>query len=271
MTAPRTLLGVRLDDLALEEVLARIRAALQTSEGTPLRIVTVNPEFLLGARKDAEFAAALQDADLAVADGVGLQYAARALWGEQLKHRVRGGDLLPGIVSACAAQGTLLAIVGGHQEELARVGAELRRAHPSLQLETLDPGFVDDALPRLSEHTVAVLRRLAPRVIILALGQGRGKRQGKQEKVLQMLAHDLPGTRVIVGVGGAIDVLANPHLRAPESWRRRGLEWLWRLLRQPWRAPRIARALIIFPLIVAFEAWRQGRLLSAIRSIIKKI
>ena len=88
------------------------------------------------------------------------------------------------------------------------------------------------------------IREEAPDILLIALGHG------KQEKWIAAHLPELPSVKVAMGVGGAFDFIAGRVLRAPRILRRLGLEWLWRLILQPSRLPRIWRAVIKFPILV---------------------
>ena len=76
-----------------------------------------------------------------------------------------------------------------------------------------------------------------------------------------------PDVRVAIGVGGALEMLGGVLPRAPEAWRNRGLEWLWRLGLEPRRFVRIARAVLVFPTVVALATLKQKKFLSACRRV----
>src|SRR3972149_175201 len=104
------LLGVRIDSLTLEEVLARIETFIQ--EGQPRQIVTVNPEFVITAQENPSFRQALEEADVALADGVGITWAARLL-GTPLRARLPGADLVWELAKTAAHRGYRLFLLGG--------------------------------------------------------------------------------------------------------------------------------------------------------------
>ncbi|HIC92810.1 MAG TPA: glycosyltransferase, partial [Anaerolineae bacterium] len=96
------LLGVRVDDVTFEEALFVIEGFIR--EGTPHQVVTVNPEFVMAARRDEEFRRILNAAHLALPDGIGLIWASRLL-GRPLRERVAGSDLVPMIAALAAKRG----------------------------------------------------------------------------------------------------------------------------------------------------------------------
>lgn len=263
------ILGVRVDDLSLTELEMKLRNFLKGGEAKI--VVTPNPEFVLAAQDDAVFKEVLSRADLSIPDGVGLKFAVAALTDETLKHRHTGVDTLQLLAKLCAEEGMRLLLLGGTGKDPEKVGELLKTSYPSLDVVACDPGIVDDEYPRLSEATVARLRAFDPKVVAVALGQGRGRQQGKQEKIMESLKKELLGVRVLIGVGGAVHTLANPHLVAPQSWRKRGFEWLWRVLNQPWRAKRIFRAVVLFPLEIIWATLRSRRFFRATKRVIRSL
>ena len=217
-------LGVGFDALTMEEAAAAADALVQKGEGGA--IVTANPETLLRCRKDRAYAAAVNGADLVLADGVGDLYAARIL-GTPLPERVTGSDLTPRLLGLLAGRGGSVFLYGGKPGVAARAAERMAAAYPGLCIAGTENGYIAREGELLSR-----LETARPELLLLGLGAPR------QE--LWMAAHrDL--SAVMIGVGGMLDVFAGDVPRAPEAWQRAGLEWLYRLLREPKRLPRMIR------------------------------
>jgi N-acetylglucosaminyldiphosphoundecaprenol N-acetyl-beta-D-mannosaminyltransferase len=260
------ILGVKVDDLSDEALEAKIREFLLGGEARV--IVTPNPEFVLGAQTDTEFKKVLGRADLALPDGVGLKFAVAALHdNEHLLYRHTGGETLKLIAKHAAQLQKKLLLLGGSGKDPESVAEFLKKENEGLDVDAFDPGIVDDEHPRLSEAVMARLKQIDPQIIAVALGQGRGRMQGKQEKVMEMLRTELPSVRILIGIGGVVHVLANPYLQAPKAWKRMGFEWLWRAIQQPWRFRRIMRALVLFPLEVIWDTLKTRRIFRAMRNV----
>ncbi|MFZ5916114.1 MAG: WecB/TagA/CpsF family glycosyltransferase [Chloroflexota bacterium] len=224
MSAPaaRHFFGVRADDVTWDEFLALVEAYITT--GRPHQIVTVNPEFVMAARRDPGFRAIINRAALALPDGVGLLWAGRLL-GQPLRQRITGSDGLPRIAERAALRGWrpfLLGAAPGVAEETAR---RLAARFPGLQIAGAWAGS-----PAVEEEDeiVARVRRARPDVLFVAYGHP------KQD---QWIARNLDrlGVPVCMGVGGAFDFIVGVQARAPHWMQRIGLEHFYRLLRQPWR------------------------------------
>ena len=218
-------LGIDFDALTLAE--AARAADVMLSAGRGGSIVTVNPEILLRCRSDAAYSAAINGADLVLADGIGCVYASRIL-GTPLPERVAGADLTPLLLQSLSERRGSVFLYGGRPGVAARAAFRLRRAYPGVRIAGTENGYIsreDDLLARLKETR--------PDLLLLGLGAP------KQE--LWMNAHGIDLRCVMIGVGGLLDVFAGDVPRAPESWQKAGLEWLYRLVRQPRRITRRVR------------------------------
>lgn len=257
------LLDVQLDDIApkaLRELLTS-----WVAEGKGKMIVTPNPEFVLEARRDPYFRTLLNTADLALPDGVGLRFALAALSDNRLSYRHTGADTLVLLAELCRDAGKRLVLLGGVPKKTQRAAESLVERFSGLDVHTFDPGIIDNDEPRLSEATLAGLERLSPHVIGVALGHG------KQEKVMEIIKNKLFNTHVLIGMGGASDYVSMAAKRAPLNWQRWGFEWLWRLIHEPWRYKRICKAVVLFPLTVAWATLRSGRFLTGTKNVLQEL
>ena len=219
------ILGVAFDALTLDEAEERADALLRS--GTGGYIVTANPEIVLHCREDAAYAAAVNGAALVLADGVGDLYAARIL-GTPLPERVTGADLVPRLLSRLAQRSGSVFLYGARPGVAQRAGEKLKNAYPGLRIAGAENGYISD-----ETALFAALEQEKTDLLLLGLGAPR------QE--LWMARNRQKINAVMIGVGGLLDVFAGDIPRAPESWQRLGLEWLYRLLREPKRLKRMIR------------------------------
>ena len=218
-------LGVAFDALTLTEAEERADALLRARKGG--YIVTANPEIVLHSREDAAYAAAVNGADLVLADGVGDLYAARLLK-TPLPERVAGSDLTPRLLSRLAERGGSVFLYGARPGVAERAGEALRSSCPGLRIAGTENGYISDETALFT-----ALDKEQPDLLLLGLGVPR------QE--LWMARNRQRTNAVMIGVGGLLDVFAGDIPRAPEAWQRLGLEWLYRLLREPKRIKRMIR------------------------------
>lgn len=233
-------LGVRVDCLEAASALRRIEELVGT-DGAHL-VATVNPEFVMRAQEDGEFARVLDQADLCLPDGTGVVWAARRQ-GCDLSEPVTGVDLVGPIAMMCARRGFRLFLLGAAPGVAAELATMLREVNPGLEVAahagSPDPGDDAGTTQRIREHGAQVL--------LIAYGSPA------QEMWFDRLKGSL-GVSVGVGVGGAFDYLTGRVPRAPAWMRRAGLEWLGRLARQPWRVRRMA----VLP-VYAIKVLRSGK------------
>ena len=220
------ILGVAFDNVTMAEAVDRAMALLER-EG-PHLVVTPNAEIVQQARSDPEFAALIAQADRVLPDGVGVVYASRIL-GRPLKGRVPGVDFAGALMDRMAKSNKRLFLLGakpGVAEEAAR---RLTAQHPGLTVCGVHDGYFQEDAP-----VVQSIREAGADVVFVCLGAP------KQEKWAAAHGGET-GARLLVGLGGSLDVFAGQVDRAPESWQRLGLEWLYRTIRQPSRFKRVAK------------------------------
>jgi N-acetylglucosaminyldiphosphoundecaprenol N-acetyl-beta-D-mannosaminyltransferase len=223
-------------------------AEARASQRGARQICTVNPEFIMAARRDPAFAAALRRADLRVPDGVGVLWAARLL-GKPLRERVTGSDGIFRISARAAREGWRVYFLGaapGVAEETAR---RLAARYPGLQVAGTYAGS-----PRAEEwrNIYARLAAARPDVLFVAYGHPR------QDLWIDVHRADLP-CAVAMGVGGAFDFVAGVAVRAPRWVQRLGLEWLHRLICEPWRWRRMAQLPLFAALVIGQRMGFVGR------------
>jgi len=191
-------------------------------------VATVNPEFVMRARADHQFARVLESADLCLADGNGVVWAARRQ-GCTIRAPVTGVDLIPPLAALCARRHFRLFLLGAAPGVAAELSSRLRAAQPELEVAA-HSGSPD---PSSDAETLALIQSYKPHLLLVAYGAPR------QELWIDRMSDRL-GVVVAIGVGGAFDYLTGRVPRAPAWMRRAGMEWLFRLARQPWRIRRMA-------------------------------
>ena len=216
------LMGVRVDDVTVAEMLARMEAFI--TDGGPHQVCTVNPEFIMRAHHDDEFRGVLAQSDLNIPDGGFLRWAARRK-GARLRERVTGSDGLPLFAELAARKGYRVFLLGAAEGVAKRAAQVLRAQFPPLDVVGTFAGSPD---ARYADDIIARVQAAQPHALFVAFGAPQ------QDKwIAQHAAHlRVP---LMMGVGGTFDFIAGIVPRAPRWMRRLGLEWLYRLARQPWR------------------------------------
>lgn len=232
-----TIFGVPVHVLNYEQALACITAMVASAR--PHQIVTVNPEFLVVARRHPDFQRVLSQADLSLPDGVGLQLAA-LLQGRRFPSRVPGSELVYRLAPLAAERGWRLFFLGAGPGIAARAAQALRARYPAIQIQ------VDgaDPTPAGTAAALAHIRQARPDILLVAYGA--------PTQDMWIDAHrNEAAVPVMMGIGGTLDFLAGVVPRPPRLYHRLGLEWLYRLLRQPWRWRRQLRLPAFVALAIA--------------------
>lgn len=236
------LLGIGVDGIARDAAMAQINAAIHARN--PAHVITANPEYLMRARRDDTLRTIIERAALVVADGAGLIAAARLLDPQQRLSRVTGNDL----VAALAAEGIPLFLLGAGPGVAEEAAVALKRQYPQAMVAGLWAG---DAGEGGDEEARQRINATDARVVLVAYGMPK-----QDYWIARNLPHLTPP--VAIGVGGALDFLAGRVPRAPGWMQARGLEWLYRLIRQPWRWRRILTVWQFAALVLIEWVWRRG-------------
>ncbi|MFG2968206.1 WecB/TagA/CpsF family glycosyltransferase [Streptomyces sp. NPDC048288] len=225
MTGRRTLFGVELDPLTMDETVARCLTAVR--DGQQLEIGVVNAAKLVNMRRDERLAAAVAGCDLVLADGQAVVWAARVLRAP-LPERVAGIDLFLRLLAEAETTGIPVYFLGAKEEVLDRMLLRVADRFPGLKVAGSRNGYFDDSEQEEIADSIALSGAQ-----MLFLGMTSPKKE------IFTAAHGArTGARVVHGVGGSFDILAGVTKRAPESWQRLGMEWLYRALQEPRRLGR---------------------------------
>lgn len=219
---------------AVDSAMSRIRARQKGY------VVTPNPEIVDLCRKDSTFMGLVNHASLVLPDGIGIIYAAKIL-GEELHGKVAGIDFAENLVAAMAKEGMRLYLLGAKPGIADRAGEKLCEKYPGLVLAGTHDGYFSDA----QEVVEAINACGGADVVFVCLGAP------KQEKFISDHMDEIHAT-LYCGLGGSLDVFAGEAKRAPDIFIKLGLEWFYRLLKQPSRIGRMMK-LPKFMLIVIGE------------------
>jgi N-acetylglucosaminyldiphosphoundecaprenol N-acetyl-beta-D-mannosaminyltransferase len=240
------LLGVPIDSLTMEQALARVEQAIASR--TRLLVGVVNAAKLVSMQRDPLLQRDVLACDLILADGMSVVWASRIL-GQSLPERVAGIDLMLGMLRHASARGYRLYCLGATADVLASALARIAAEFPGVKIVGRRDGYFSEA----EEDEIAeLIRRSRPDILLVAMSSP------KKERFLGRWGQSL-GVPVCHGVGGSFDVLAGKVRRAPESWQRMGLEWLYRAIQEPGRLGK--RYLVTNALFcrMVFAEWRASR------------
>lgn len=192
-------------------------------------VVTANPEIVVKAREDTAYKQIIQSADYVVPDGAGILMAAKYMK-QPLKERITGIELILDLLAHAQQNGLSCYFLGAKESVNEKVVTEMEKKFPDLKIAGHYHGFFDIEDPSIAEK---VMQSEAD-IVLVALGLPR-----QEEWITQHMGNFSKG--LFIGVGGSFDVLAGEVKRAPEGWIKLNLEWLYRLLKQPFRFKRILK------------------------------
>uniref|UniRef100_A0A7C4R7T8 Glycosyltransferase n=1 Tax=candidate division CPR3 bacterium TaxID=2268181 RepID=A0A7C4R7T8_UNCC3 len=244
-------------------------------DGKKHQVATVNPEFIIHSLKDKEFKKALLESSLNTADGIGIIWAAKFLklrkisnfkfkilnfgklfislaaiifnrkWlSSEIPERVTGVDLMWELANQAQERGWKIFLLGGSEGVAIEVAEKLKTLYPRIQIVGAYAGSPKE------EGVAERIAKTKPDILFVAFGSP------KQEKFIHQNLDKL-GSKVVIGVGGSFDFIVGKAKRAPKIFQKLGIEWVWRLLRQPKRIGRIFNA---FPYFV-WKVWKSRYLL----------
>jgi N-acetylglucosaminyldiphosphoundecaprenol N-acetyl-beta-D-mannosaminyltransferase len=216
----------------------------QASRGKKLRtVVTPNPEQIVRAWKDGWFRGLLEQANMKLPDGSGIvwaskQYTKRGLLSKVISNRITGADVVQGLIDQTSDKSLKMVLIGGYAYQSAgeptdypdvyrlKIGSDHNMIYWCHAYQYMN-------IIQSSDNKVVIdlISDWKPDVVLVALGAPW------QESWLMVNREFLAKQKVKLAmvVGGSFDFLTGKVSRAPKKWQKRGLEWLWRLLQEPWR------------------------------------
>lgn len=230
----------RIDDVTMVEALQAIEDLVARRSGGI--VCTPNVDHVVLLEDDPRLRAAYERASLVCADGMPILWASRLL-GTPLREKVSGSDLIGPLITRAVARRWRVYLLGGGEGVAARAAERLKVDAPGLEIVGIDARTIDlDRGPTDHAGLVAGLTAARPDLVLVALGCP------KQEIVMHRIAGAVCPA-VCVGIGAVLDFLAGTVPRAPRWMSAAGLEWLYRLAREPRRLWR--RYLVRDPRFVA--------------------
>ena len=233
-------LGVGFDNLTLEEA---VEAGMDLVRAPGAHyVVTPNPEIVEVCREDPAVMDIVNRADLVLADGIGVIKGA-AMLGTPLKGKVPGIEFAAGLLGKLAKEGRPVYLLGAKPGVAELAGKRLSGQYPGLKIAGTHDGYFQEDAPVVED-----IRASGADVVLVCLGAP------KQEKWMAKNGADT-GAHLLCGLGGSLDVFAGVVERAPKFWCDHGLEWLYRLLKEPRRAGRMMK----LPLFLVHVRQEKGK------------
>lgn len=241
------ILGVAVSSTSEGEVLKLVRGWIREKKGKRL-IFTPNSEMLVAADEDSSFKEILNRADINIPDGMGLVLASRG----KIKSRVTGIDVMAGLMGMAAKEGLRVFLLGGEGDEAKEAAKKFSSIKDQFsnkfEIEAdAGPKRILEASQPEKEALIKKINKFRPDLLFVAFGHG------KQERWLVENLDSL-NIKVGMGVGGAFNYLAGRTQRPPRWVGEMGMEWLWRLVQEPWRWRRQMKLFRFWWLVLA-EKW----------------
>lgn len=240
-TAKRVrILGVPVDAVTRAEAMDAFDGLMRES-GCGL-IITPNSEIVLNASKNHGFRSLMESAGLIIPDGVGLMYASKILK-NPLPERVTGIDFLSDILQYLHESGKPAYFIGSKPGVAELAADNMKKRYPGLKVAGTRHGYFSAGE---ENGIVGDINRSGAEFLCAAMGSP------KQEKFIYDHRDEFTNVRAAMGVGGSLDVWAGALKRAPEFYRKHGLEWLYRLFQEPSRFRRTLKLpIFLFKVIVS--------------------
>ena len=193
-------------------------------------VYTPNPEIVMLAKENPKYMEVLRKADLVVPDGIGVVIASKIQKGDKLPERVPGYDLVQNTMKRAVKEGYKYYFFGSKPGIAEQAAEKMRQTYQGIQIVgTHDGYFKPEDIPSIIQD----INESGANIVLVALGAP------KQEMWIEEYRNQLPNVRVAIGVGGSLDGMAGVVKRAPMIYQKLGLEWFYRLLKQPSRFVRM--------------------------------
>ncbi|MDO4912886.1 MAG: WecB/TagA/CpsF family glycosyltransferase [Lactobacillus sp.] len=234
------ILGVPFDRYTRDEYHELFKERILNHKKT--MVVTANPEIVMAAQENPQYMKLLNETpDFIVPDGIGIVYASKWLK-EPLKDRVPGYELFTWMLSLANEHQLRVYFIGAKPEVIADLEKKVATEYPQLVIAGIEDGYFKEDLEMVARR----IKQAKPDLVFAAVGFP------KQDQLLAK-ASELDVPALMMGVGGSFDVFSGHMTRAPKTFQKLHLEWLYRVLKEPSRLPRMM-ALPRFVLQVKKEA-----------------
>ena len=220
------IMGVDFDSLTLSEAVDRAEALI--SERRAAFVVTPNPEIVMTCWENTDAMEAVQNADLVLPDGVGVVYGAKIL-GTPLKGKLPGIDFATELMRRMAKRCGRVYLLGAKPGVAEMAGERLTEQFPGLIVCGTHDGYFQEDAPVIDE-----INALQPDLLLVCLG-------APKQEIWMLRNRSALKVGLMAGLGGSLDVFAGTVKRAPAFFQKLGLEWFYRLVKEPWRFRRMMK------------------------------
>lgn len=227
--------GVLFDCLTANTARERLFSALDGNY-PQTALYTPNPEIVMIAEKDESFRDIMNGAELVVADGIGVIKAA-AILKTPLPERIPGIELGEAMIKYCASKGEALPVymLGGKPGVAEDAAKNMQAKYPGLCVCGTHDGYFDMSGGEENDRVISEINEKGAKLVLVCVGAP------KQETWIHNNRARMPEVGVFAGLGGSLDVFSGRVKRAPEFFCKMGLEWFYRLMKEPSRIGRMSK------------------------------
>lgn len=228
------ILGVNIDNLDMEEAKLKVVSFLNSEKIN--MIFTPNSEIVMEAKKNEKFRKVLNTADLTTADGIGLVYASK-IKNKPLSERVTGFDLSMEILKIAAENGKKVYLLGGAEGIAKKAKEKIEEKYDNIKIVGTHNGYFEGYHRGIKnspeeEKIIQEINDSGAEILFVGLGAPA------QEMWINHNKDKFKNLKIVIGNGGTMDVIAEKVKRAPEFYQKMGLEWFYRLIKEPKRIKR---------------------------------
>lgn len=240
----KDVLGTEFDDVTLDRAVEDSLELIRS--GGKGYVVTPNPEIVMACRKNEALAQAVKNAFLALPDGIGIVIGAKIL-GRPLTCKVAGIEYAETLLARGAGEGFTAFFLGAKPGVAEKAAENMTAKYPALKIVGVNDGYFKD-----SDPVVEKINSLSPDVLFVCLG-APAQELWMAENVKRL------NIRLAIGLGGSLDIFSGVSQRAPEFFVNHGLEWFYRLMKEPRRAGRMLKLPEFLILVVLRRVFHGGR------------
>ena len=222
------ILGVSIDNVSLDEAGSQTKKLIEESNKTCKLVVAPNTEFIMLAQKDKEFFDILKQASFATPDSVGVMIGGK-LQNKKFKERIPGQSYFRKVIEVGEKEGWTFYFLGGEEGIALKAKEKIEKDYPNIKIIGCHEGFFEIDK---EEAVIEEINNLQPNVLFVAMGAPI------QEKWI-FKNKDKLKVDIATGQGGTFDYEAGKIKRAPKVFQKLGIEWLWRLIKEPKRIVRM--------------------------------
>ena len=234
--------GIPIQKVTMDEAVGDVSAFLDEKGGKV--VVTPNAEILQLCVEDQNVHQIIRQADYIIPDGIGVVKGAKLL-GTPLKQKVAGCDLAWNILGEMEKKGKKLFLLGAKPGVAAAAAEKMKEAHPNLIVCGVQDGYFKEDAP-----VIDAINAADADVLFVCLGVPK-------QETWMMQYKDQLNVSVMMGLGGSLDVFAGTVKRAPKIFIKLGLEWFYRLIKEPWRAKRMMKLPKFFVSVLKYKKQRR--------------